>query len=324
MDFDSLRNGLQWLRSEDGAVSAQQAIQVLQSVLQPLFEVENLVLFAPQDPRKLSVDLFAATKSSDSEFSTSVAIEYEHHGAGKPIDIDQVKKLVADASETPYERAMLIGRFGFTKAAREEAAITAPVRVELLDLSDIGAWIGRVEVGQPAYAREVTSLVRALSQKLVALVASDPAALDCLEWRDLERMMAEVMRGLGFDCELTASSKDGGKDLILNWTASTGEQSFLVELRHWRCGKRVGVTTVSDFVEVVVREKREGGLVLSTSGYTADAIASLAEFSRHQVSLGGRKKIALLARTYMRACSGIWSPPEELPELLFDARGLAD
>jgi hypothetical protein len=54
--------------------------------------------------------------------------------------------------------------------------------------------------------------------------------LDHLEWRDLERMMARVMEGLGFKVTLTPPSKDGGKDLILtflDWD-ERDEQSLLV------------------------------------------------------------------------------------------------
>ena len=131
--------------------------------------------------------------------------------------------------------------------------------------------------------------------------------------------MARVMEGLGFRVTLTPPSKDGGKDLILVCTVANHEESFIIELKHWRAGKRVGGKAVSDFLQVVVAENRSGGLFLSTSGYADDTFEGLTEITRQRLRLGDRAKIILLAQTYVRACSGLWSPPNELPEILFEA-----
>jgi len=127
------------------------------------------------------------------------------------------------------------------------------------------------------------------------------------------------MAGLGFECELTPPSKDGGKDLILVWRAMSGDQSFIVELKHWRSGKRAGRNSVSDFMRVIVAEARTAGLFLSTSGYAADKTEGLTEVMRDRLWFGGKSKVVLLAKTYVRACNGLWSPPEILPEVLFEA-----
>jgi restriction system protein len=321
MDFNQLKNDLQWLRGEDGVVPAVQAVKVLSRVLAPLLEAEGLVLFEPESPG-LGVDLFAARRSDDGvedAHKASIAIEYKHHGQGKPIDVNAVNQLITNMGRTPYERAMLIGRFGFTSAALEAARLREPVAVELLDLQGIGAWISRLEGGKPDYAERVQILIRAVSHEFAKLVSQSPDALDHLEWRDVERMMARVMAGLGFKCELTPPSKDGGKDLILAWKARSGDQSFIVELKHWRSGKRVGRKDVSDFMSVIVAESRTGGLFLSTSGYAADKTEGLTEITRDRLWFGDKSKVVLLAKTYMRACNGLWSPPQMLPEVLFEA-----
>jgi restriction system protein len=320
VDFDQIRGDLQWLRGEDGVVPAQQAVEVLSRILAPLFDAEGLELFAPESPG-LGVDLFAARRNAHNEATphqASVAIEYKHHGQGKPIDVDAIDQLMANMGKTPYDRAMLIGRFGFTRAAMQVARLQEPVTVELLDLQGIAAWINRMEVGKPACAEQVQVLIKSISHEFAKLVSQTPTALDYLEWRDLERMMARVMEGLGFECELTPPSKDGGKDLILTWRVNSGEQSFIVELKHWRSGKRVGKTAVSDFMNVIIAECRTGGLFLSTSGYAADRTEGLTEVTRDKLRFGDRSKVVLLAKTYIRACNGLWSPPDVLPEVLFE------
>lgn len=291
---------------------------MLSRVLAPLLATEGLELFEPESPG-LSIDLFAATRDGEEKLKASVAIEYKHHGQGKPIGVAEIDQLITNMGKTPYDSAMLIGRFGFTDEAVREARSREPVSVELLDLDGIDAWIRRLEVGKPSDSEQVQILIRSISHEFARLVSESPDILDHLEWRDLERMMARVMEGLGFDCELTPPSKDGGKDLVLTWHANSGDQSYIVELKHWRSGKRVGKRAVTDFMSVIIAENRDGGLFLSTSGYAADKTEGLTEVARYKLRFGDRTKVALLARTYIRACDGLWSPPTSLPEVLFEA-----
>jgi len=93
-----------------------------------------------------------------------------------------------------------------------------PIAVELVNLPDIGEWITRVESEKPDSAAVFHLTVRSLSHKFPTAVAADPTMLDHLEWRDLERMMARVMEGLGF--KVTAEK----------------EQSRGIETHPCRCG----------------------------------------------------------------------------------------
>jgi restriction endonuclease Mrr len=170
----------------------------------------------------------------------------------------------------------------------------------------------------PAVAPPVIApLIRRFAEDAARLVADNPAALDDLEWRDLERMMTAVLDGLGFSAELTPASKDGGKDIILNLKTELGSVTYVIELKHWRSGKRVGGKFVRDFVNVVARECRHGGLFLSTSGYAEDAFQTLTEIERKIVRFAGKTKVINLCRSYVKIGTELWQPTEEsLAELL--------
>lgn len=318
IDFPQLRDDLRWLRSEDGVVPESQATAVLARILQPLLSVDGFELSTQHGAREFGVDLIAKS-SVPSLGQTSIGIEYKHHGLGRPIDIETVQKLLGLAVSVKCDRLILIGRFGFTDGAREASRQVDPVSIELLDLAGIEAWISRLEEGDTSNAEQVQLLIRSLSHKFAELVAADPETLNHLEWRDLERLIARVMEGLGFQVTLTPPSKDGAKDLILTCIVKQGEESFIVELKHWRSGKRVGKQAVSDFLQVVVGENRTGGLFLSTSGYAGDAFQGLTQITRQRLRIGDRTKVVLLVQTYIKACSGLWSPPTELPQILFEA-----
>jgi restriction endonuclease Mrr len=107
-------------------------------------------------------------------------------------------------------------------------------------------------------------------------------------------MMERVMSGLGFSVTLTPPSKDGGKDLILTCNIKRGEQSYIVELKHWRSGKGVGKDAVRDFRQVIIAENRSGGLFLSTSGYAEGAFEGLTELTRQRLRFGNKTKVVLL------------------------------
>ena len=171
MDFDQLRRDLQWLRGEDGVVPAKEAVNVLSRLLAPLLAAEGLELFEPESPG-LEVDLVAASRAGHDEgtrYRASIAIEYRHHGRGAPLGIDAIDQLIANMGKTPYERAMLIGRFGFTEAAVETSRYREPVNIELLDLAGIDAWIRRLEVGKPVYSEQVQVLIKSISHEFAKL-----------------------------------------------------------------------------------------------------------------------------------------------------------
>ena len=150
---------------------------------------------------------------------------------------------------------------------------------------------------------------------LVKRVANNPAILDELEWRDMERLIAEAFLGLGFDVELTPASKDGGKDVVLTYKG----MSYVVEIKHWRSGKRVGQVEIEKFLHVVVHEKRNAGLLLSTSGYCNNAFEYLNSFERRKLRFGTDEKVVCLCRNYMKSKGGIWRPPEQIEDVIFDS-----
>lgn len=165
---------------------------------------------------------------------------------------------------------------------------------------------------------EVQIVIDDLSKTLARLIALNPNALDEIEWRDLERVMAEVFLGLGFDVTLTPSSKDGGKDVIADFAINGEKKSYVIELKHWRSGKRVGSKPVMEFVHVIASENRTGGILLATYGFSRKAIQALVEIDRAPIALGTREKIGSLCRSYVKARAGLWCPPGGLEALIFE------
>ena len=87
-----------------------------------------------------------------------------------------------------------------------------------------------------------------------------------LDWREFEKLCAEVFRREGHAVELTAEGADGGVDLVLR---RRGRVRF-VQCKQWR-SERVGVSLVRELWGVVAAEKAAGGVFVTSGGYTAEA-----------------------------------------------------
>lgn len=159
---------------------------------------------------------------------------------------------------------------------------------------------------------EIHAEVRTVMRLLARKVAEGCLPLSGVEWRDLERILAEVFEGLGFSVVLTPPSKDGGKDLVLTCKVSSERWTYVVEVKHWNSGKRVGDKVVMDLTEVVCRGSRAGGLILSTSGFSGSGFRALAEVEQMKVFGRTDDAVMTLCRLHssqersMIAASDVW------------------
>lgn len=160
--------------------------------------------------------------------------------------------------------------------------------------------------------RIVDSILRSSFQELARRIADDVNFLDNIEWRDLERILGEALSALGFNVTVTPPSKDGGKDIIAHLDVFNNQYSFVIELKHWRSGKRVDLSPVDKFLRVVINEKRTGGLFLASYGYTEDCIEAIASFKRYNLNLGDGNKIYSIFQVYKQKIGGQVLAPADI------------
>ncbi|GAA4180751.1 hypothetical protein GCM10022252_04080 [Streptosporangium oxazolinicum] len=119
---------------------------------------------------------------------------------------------------------------------------------------------------------KIPQVIRGAMQELRNVLATDPTQILEIEHRDFERISAIVAEDLGFDVQLTRGSKDGGKDLVLRCRDDRGQaRSIYVEVKHWSSGKKVGPQELEKLFMVIARDHVDGGLLISTSGFTDPA-----------------------------------------------------
>lgn len=286
--------------------------------MQPLLAEDGYEVRQTPPTRDGGLDYLANSPPSDHYQGQTLGIEFKYYRSGRPVGLAEVRQLIGAAMLRELDRAILLVNTQFTKAARDAVRREMPFEVELVDLDSLRAWADRLAVDHKNLGSEVREILRVVSRKFATLIAADPRVLDELEWRDIERTIAEVFDGLGFSVTLTPASKDGGKDVVLECTVLGRHTEYIVEVKHWRAGNRVGSEALRSFLNVVVRESRHGGLFLSTYGYCDNAFEQLSEVDRQRLRFGDREKVIALCRTYVKAESGLWSPPQNLAEVLYE------
>ena len=93
--------------------------------------------------------------------------------------------------------------------------------------------------------------------------------LEDLSWQEFELMIRELYRRQGYAVELcSGDGSDGGVDLRLR----KDERTTLVQCKHWKVYK-VGVSPVRELFGILMAEKADHAVLVTTGRFTQDARA---------------------------------------------------
>lgn len=261
-----------------------------------------------------------------------IAHEYDPY-QGSVVEDAEMGRVPVVSERIAYERELLAAieeslyRGDFFEVTESLGAIAEEFTVELGEYGEVDNWaqmlIDRRVLSNDQNAStpkeiSIVQSVNTLCTSLCHLIAQDFTVLQSIEWRDLERVVLAALAGMKYHVHLTPPAKDGGKDIVASCTLRGEKQTYYIEIKHWRSGKKVGIREVFDFVEVNLVDSTHGGLFLSSSGYSDKVYSQVAELSRKGVVLGGKKKIVTMCQHFVRWRQGIWSPQRPLPSLLFE------
>lgn len=110
-----------------------------------------------------------------------------------------------------------------------------------------------------------------VNEKVLKYLAENPEALYQLEDRKFEFVMAEIYSKLGYKVELTKTTRDGGKDIIIRKPEILGDFVYYVECKKYAAKRHIGVGIVRNLVGTVLTDKVNGGILATTSYFSPDA-----------------------------------------------------
>jgi restriction system protein len=296
-------------------------IEVSKKLTELLSKIGFNVHFSDTNPRVRSPDFIAKKRIDGTEYK--IAIELKGNSNSNDAIRNGIKTLTDVNENKSFDKLLLLllnrNNINRNNLQLQNFLVENPTNLEIINLDELENWAETLSSElTPIEKNEVIFFIKQLSKKLIELVAKNPENLKNLEWRDLERTIAELFEGIGFKTTLTPSSKDGGKDVILECTIDEIKKSYIIEIKHWRSGQKVGHKAVKEFTKIIINEKREKGLYLSTYGFCNNYYESLTEKQKSLIRFGEQEKIVELCRTYEKVNNGIWNPIDTLESILFE------
>lgn len=129
-----------------------------------------------------------------------------------------------------------------------------------------------VEFDFAASERALIIPVGANFTRLLEEAFKDGKALLQLSPRDFEEIVAEIFARLGYEVELTAQTRDHGRDIIAV-RQSEVKLRFLIECKRYDPDHKVGVNIVRSLYGVTTHERATKGILATTSSFTKPAKA---------------------------------------------------
>ena len=136
----------------------------------------------------------------------------------------------------------------------------------------------------PKVERSIATISTVYWEKAIQVLSSNPTLLHQLPPRKFEELIAELLSDQGLEVTLTPPTKDGGFDILAYDKSVLGKHLFLVECKRYAPNRPVGVEFVRALFGVVEKKKATGGMIVTSSRFTADAIQESNDL-RYRMSL---------------------------------------
>lgn len=101
--------------------------------------------------------------------------------------------------------------------------------------------------------------------------AKHPEKLYELTPRRFEMLIADILRDLGFETELTAATRDGGCDIYAYLENSITSFLIFIECKRWSPEKKVGIDVVQRVYGAAKSQGAHKGMIVTTSFFTKPA-----------------------------------------------------
>lgn len=114
-------------------------------------------------------------------------------------------------------------------------------------------------------------LIVSTENRLITSLQKQPGDLRQLDSRTFEKLLAELLVDLGWEVELTKATRDGGADILAYMNTDLGRFLCLVEAKHYREDRKVGVELVRTLYGTLCDAQANSAMLITSSSFTKDA-----------------------------------------------------
>ena len=122
------------------------------------------------------------------------------------------------------------------------------------------------------------------NRELITSLKRQPHSLRKLTPREFEELLADLLRDMGWDIELTKQTRDGGSDILAYLNTEVGRLLCLVEAKHYREDRKIGVDLVRTLYGTLCDAQANSAMLVTSSSFTSDA-KSFQQKHQYQLTL---------------------------------------
>jgi hypothetical protein len=134
-----------------------------------------------------------------------------------------------------------------------------------------GDLVAQVKIDRAGEGAPIIDVASAIDRKLIEYFACHSDELKSIDRRRFEEFVAELFRGFGYEVELTARTRDGGRDVIAIGGREI-EGRYLIECKRPDAEHKVGVRAVRELYGVKTYESATKAILATTAFFTRDAL----------------------------------------------------
>ena len=120
-------------------------------------------------------------------------------------------------------------------------------------------------------SKEIITEVSIIKESIIDEIYKNPELVYNMSPRQFEELIAELYDKLGYKVELTKTTRDGGKDIIIYSDGPTGHNMYYVECKMYKKDNKIDVELVRSFYGVVEASRATAGILVTSSSFTKDA-----------------------------------------------------
>jgi hypothetical protein len=147
-----------------------------------------------------------------------------------------------------------------------------------------GSLLAQFAVDRAAPSGPIIDVATAVDKKLIEHFAQHPEGLRTIDRRRFEELVAELFVGFGYIVELTARTRDGGRDVIAVRDREVRTR-YLIECKRPDPGRVVGIRPVRELYGVKEDDRATKAILATTAYFSRDALLF---FERHKWELEPR------------------------------------
>jgi hypothetical protein len=140
------------------------------------------------------------------------------------------------------------------------------------------------DLEQKTQNKSILEITPGIEERLIAYFTGHPEELRNIHPRRFEEIIAEIFSGFGFTVELTAQTRDGGRDIIAVKNDPV-TLKFLIECKRFLPPNKVGIGVIQRLHGVTISEGASKGIIATTSYFSLPARQHL---EKHPFILEGR------------------------------------